>query len=513
MRDCSPPERAFTGLKTVVAGEEIPPEQRASLGLGEVAVLGTQLVDDAAAAGEFGVLLRVVADGRLTLEDDLAGERIELAHDVAQERRLAGAIRAGDAEAFAGVDGGGQIAEERLVAKGHRELFEVEQRPLPHVDPFEPELHGAAGLVRLSDELAGLEAAFQPLEAPLRLLAALGGVIAGEEVALFGDVRLVLLELPLLGQNPPVLGFCIIGIVAGVLREAPMLDLDDAFAEAVEQIAVVGNNDGAAVVAGEEPLEPADGVDVEVIRRLVQQQQRTVLEQELRERGAALLPAGQGGHRQAIVRLLKAQATEDLVKARLEAVPAGRFELGARLVVPIHELFEFAPRLGVSHLLGNLLELLFELEEVGEDAEDLVVERAVEGDGRLLRQVSNLHAAGGRDGAQVGFEIAGEQAKEGGLAGAVGADQAHGLAGVEVQRDVAQHDLRSELLGDALDAYGGHAFIIGQRRAVTRRLSGWGRRCPGVGLRTAVPPRCRHRRPRRRRGVPGAVRASDCPVE
>ena len=60
-----------------------------------------------------------------------------------------------------------------------------------------------------------------------------------------------------------------------------------------------------------------------------------------------------------------------------------------------------------------------------------VVERRVAG-GRLLREVADRGS--GRDRAAVGSFVAGQQAQQRGLAGAVGADEPGALAGIEGQR-------------------------------------------------------------------------------
>ena len=74
---------------------------------------------------------------------------------------------------------------------------------------------------------------------------------------------------------------------------ASAVELEDPLGDVVEEVAVVGDGDHRARVLVEEALEPLDGLGVEVVGRLVEQQQVGVLEQQPGERHAALLAAGE----------------------------------------------------------------------------------------------------------------------------------------------------------------------------------------------------------------------------
>ena len=63
------------------------------------------------------------------------------------------------------------------------------------------------------------------------------------------------------------------------------------------------NDDQRPFVAAEEVLEPVDGVEVQVVGRLVEQQRRGISKQCLREEHAHLLPALQLAHRPLVQRV------------------------------------------------------------------------------------------------------------------------------------------------------------------------------------------------------------------
>ncbi len=67
-------------------------------------------------------------------------------------------------------------------------------------------------------------------------------------------------------------------------------------ADVVEKVPVVRDGDEGAVVADEEVLEPMDGLEVEIVGGLVEQQRLGVAEEGLGEQDADLLAALQLGH-------------------------------------------------------------------------------------------------------------------------------------------------------------------------------------------------------------------------
>ena len=82
-------------------------------------------------------------------------------------------------------------------------------------------------------------------------------------------------------------------VVALVADEATAVDLGDPLRDVVEEVPVVGDGDDGAVVLLQVLLEPEHALGVEVVGGLVEQQQVGLLQQQLGERDAALLTAGE----------------------------------------------------------------------------------------------------------------------------------------------------------------------------------------------------------------------------
>ena len=79
-------------------------------------------------------------------------------------------------------------------------------------------------------------------------------------------------------------------------RQPPAVEFDDPGGQLAEEDAVVRDEQQRPAVAEQELLEPADGVDVEVVRRLVEQQDVGLADQRLGQQRAALHAAGEDRH-------------------------------------------------------------------------------------------------------------------------------------------------------------------------------------------------------------------------
>lgn len=84
------------------------------------------------------------------------------------------------------------------------------------------------------------------------------------------------------------------GVTPVVPVDVAVLDVPDPGAYRVEEVPVVGDHDKGTAPAVEMAGEPVDGLDVEVVRGLVQDEQVVLAGEQGRERDATALTAGQG---------------------------------------------------------------------------------------------------------------------------------------------------------------------------------------------------------------------------
>ena len=132
--------------------------------------------------------------------------------------------------------------------------------------------------------------------APVRLLPTDTGLLAAVAVQLAEACSLVapLRERALVLGPSPFPGRLVLGPAARVLVHAvgAGLELQDPIHGAIEELAVVRDDDEAAVEPQQEALEQLEAVEVEVVRRLVQQVDVEAREQDRGQCGATLLAAG-----------------------------------------------------------------------------------------------------------------------------------------------------------------------------------------------------------------------------
>ena len=186
-----------------------------------------------------------------------------------------------------------------------------------------------------------------------------------------------------------------------------------------------------------------DGVEIEVVGGLVEEQGLGLAEEGLGEQDADLLAALELGHLALVEGFGNVEAVEE----------DGGVGLGGVAVFVADDAFELAEAhaVGVGHL-GFLVDAvaLFEGGPEGLVAHDDGVDDAIGVEGELVL-AEDAELAGTDDGALLGVELAGEDLHEGGFAGAVGAGEAVAAAGDEADADVFKEDLGAVAHGDVAD--------------------------------------------------------------
>ena len=114
---------------------------------------------------------------------------------------------------------------------------------------------------------------------------------AGDEVVELGDLLFALGVLRFEGGTDLGFGHDHVVVAAGVDDDGLVVDVGGVGGDGVEEVAVVGDGDEGAVVVVEEVLEPVDGVEIEVVGGLVEEQGLGLAEEGLGEQDADLLAA------------------------------------------------------------------------------------------------------------------------------------------------------------------------------------------------------------------------------
>ena len=106
-----------------------------------------------------------------------------------------------------------------------------------------------------------------------------------------GERALSCFVASLLALEPFLLLLQPAGVVALEGEALAAIEFEDPLGDVVEEVPVVGDGDDRAGVVTEEPLEPVDRLGVEVVGRLVEQQQVGARQQEPTQRDASTLAA------------------------------------------------------------------------------------------------------------------------------------------------------------------------------------------------------------------------------
>ena len=337
-------------------------------------------------------------------------------------------LRPHDALARVEVDDAGQDLQQRGLARAvvphERDLpaalqLEVEAAIDPHLAvrlrrAFErQDAHARAlGLGKADPHRLRLGGQLDALELLQALDHALGAggrrvprAVAHDEVFHVGDLDLLLLPQLHDALLLRLLLAQIELVVAVIELQAAALQGGDHPADRVDEGAVVRDQEDGAGIRLQIALEPEQGVDVEMVGRLVEQQQVRLAEQEPRQRHAHRPAAAERVHRALEVGHLEAEPHEDRLGPRHE---------------PALRLREIGGRAGEHGLLGD---------------------RRV-----LLRQIADRGAALERQRPAVRLLDAQQDLEERRFSRAVGAHQGQAVAAVDLQRGAVQHDLPAERL-------------------------------------------------------------------
>ena len=381
-----------------------------------------------------------------------AGLRLELAEQQPQQGRLADPVVADESNAIAAHDLDREVIDDLLVAVAIAHvarpdhlaarlvgLLDVDARLLLDRDALGT--HFPHLLERPRAALVARAPGLDPLPNPDLFL---GQLLVEARVRR----RLVFERLFLAPQ--------VVLVVAGPAHEPAAIDLDNPRREFSQERAIVGNEHHGAGPGIHAILEPLDRRDVEMVRRLVEQQQVGLLHERSGKRDATP-PAA----RELVHFLLgrEVEVTDDGVDALLDMPAVPRVD-------PRVQCLEFEHARLVEILSGQrpvfVEQLLYFVEPRADHGPNVQVHRLRQ----RLRELCDDEVALLRDLAAVRLELARDQLEGRRLAGAVAADQAHALAGFDGELGLVEDPELAEIQRDVIETYQRHAG----KRARAKRL-------------------------------------------
>src|SRR5690606_2969046 len=262
-------------------------------------------------------------------------------------------------------------------------------------------------------------------------------------------------------------------VVARPAGEFRAIQLDDARGELLQEGAVMGDEQYAARPVADAFLQPFDAGEVEMIGGLVEQQQFGVRHQCLGEPHAAAPAAGKFA--QAAFRR-QAELGEHAFDLPVQVPAAFRLDAPLQFLELVQAGAIQRRRRARAVLVDQHLQMRKTLRNVFMHAKiERIRQRLVQ-----LRDAQVLLAA---DFAAVDGLFAHDDAQQGGLAGAVAADQADAFVRLDVQGSVAQDRLVADVQGNVVQVDEIHERII---RTTRRRTD----ERPRITQRRRQPPSC-----------------------
>ena len=243
-------------------------------------------------------------------------------------------------------------------------------------------------------------------------------------------------------------------VVRLVVVQAPELDLQRAIRRSVDEGAVVRDQHQSRRSRSNEALQPTNRLDIQMVRRLVEEQDVRTLQEDLRQLDTHS-PAAREFCRGAIeVRALKAQAKERLLDISLDAPRAMHEELVGALSVALDKLHIIrAIVVGTRrHLFGEALDFGLQLRDMAEDLLTLTEDGTLVARLHHLRQVADADPLRTTDDALRRLGNSSQELEEGGLPCPVLSHQSDTLLGGDDEREVFEEGLSPEIYRYVIDA-------------------------------------------------------------
>src|SRR5581483_3728062 len=356
----------------------------------------------------------------------LPARRRALAQDKLQQRALAGAVRSDDADTIAAQDVRREVPNDDVGAVTEAHMAQIDHELPGDGARVDGETRCTLRFEALRALAAhGFELAHAPFVAgaPRLDTPAYPRFVLGELlVELSRGTRLDLEHLVLLAQ--------VVVEIAGEGRELPAIQLDDPGREMPQKRAVVGDEDQRAVVAEQELLEPRDRRDIEMVGRLIEQQD---VGRAHERTGQHHLPADTAG-----------TIGEALVRRQVQPT---QYRLDLLAHVPTVERFDARLQGGESFERRALpaARLVRDAVIFRQYATELAQSRRHDFEHGLIRigrhfllEMRDTQRVLAPDFAVIRSRGSGDHAKQRGLAGAVAADEAHALARSDLKVDVRE---------------------------------------------------------------------------
>jgi len=413
------------------------------------------------------LFLRHVSDLDASPQPDHAGPGLQQAHDQLEQRCLPRAVRPNEhcplPQAQVQID---------AIQQHPRAISEPEILYVEYILPAARRVHEfqfhLPGQARLVDRVFSVDHPLQSLllhdRAPGQILGDappvkvyglaldIPGLVAQPADRAF-ELAKTLLLLPVCGPllvQLAIDGRRVVAVTACVFfqRVGDIIQRENARDRTIEERAIVRDDQHRARIAGEIAFQPLERNDVEVVGRLVEQQQVRLGQQQARQAQPRLLSTAQAGDRPFVAHIRHAQSCQHSCRIRVPRTPAERLEFGQRPVIVSHRSRQI-PVDSRGNDLCQMCEPRLRRLALSLRGREHIAHRGIRSEFQRLRQVPGARGAGRKQHmTAVRGQLSRNDPQQGRFPRSVRADQPRGLAPVEREVDPIQDLHVAKPLGD-----------------------------------------------------------------
>ena len=278
----------------------------------------------------------------------------------------------------------------------------------------------------------------------------------------FLTLDLLLLQLPGLHADFKALRALlhIVRIVPVIALHGPEDELRHVIAHMVHEQAVMGNDEHRAFPGPQIVFQPGNGLEVQMVRGLVQKQELRLTEQHAAQAQARALAAGEQSRLLRLLLLPEPETRQHALHGTAPAIAIGLLKRAGQAVIPTAQPAQrgLVPS-AFRHFLLQAAQFLFHAHHRLKHAFHFLEHRALRVHDALLGQVPELQPALHGNGSAVLVLNARYDFHERGFSASVDAHQAQALAGLERHADVLEHFIGAEGLLHMLKGQENHGTL------------------------------------------------------
>ncbi len=232
-------------------------------------------------------------------------------------------------------------------------------------------------------------------------------------------------------------------IVAHIELNLAKVHIGNMGADLVQEVTVMGNNDNGVLKASQEVLQPLNRSQIQMVGRLVQQQDIRIAKESLCQQHTNLQGRIHFGHLLVVIFFANAQTVQQLSSIGL-SIPAVQLRKLSLQLTGTYAVLITEIRLGINGILfvHNVHQMLV---AHNNGAEHLILVKGIV----ILLQYRHTLAWGNLNGAFGWLNIPAQELQESGFAGTVGTDNAIAVAWGKFNRYILKQDTLAKLQGYA----------------------------------------------------------------